>query len=84
MEEKNNTEAMGIAGLVLGIISIISCLFWYIALPTGILGIIFGAKASKRAGKALAKAGLVTGIIGLSLCIFIYVSLIMILMIEAM
>lgn len=61
MEEnnKNNSTAMNIASLVLGIISIISCLFWYVSLPTGILAIVFGTKAIKRSGKTLGKSGLV-------------------------
>lgn len=31
---ENNKSGMGIASLVLGIISIISVLFWYITMPT--------------------------------------------------
>lgn len=34
MEENKNKSAMGIAALVLGIISIVSVLFWYMTLPT--------------------------------------------------
>ena len=49
MEENNkNKSAMGIAGFVLGIISTLSTLFWYITVPTGVLAIIFGAKSSKK------------------------------------
>ena len=40
MEEKNK-NVMHICSLVLGIISIVFALFWYIALPTGILSIVF-------------------------------------------
>mgnify|MGYP000700616696 FL=1 len=51
MEENNkNKSAMGIAGFVLGIISTLSTLFWYITLPTGVLAILFGAKSSKKTG----------------------------------
>ena len=79
MEENNkNKSAMGIAGFVLGIISILSTLFWYITLPTGVLAIIFGAKSAKRTGNKLGKAGMILGIIGLSIFAFIYISLIMI------
>ncbi len=84
MEEKKKTEAIEIAALVLGIISIISCLFWYITLPTGILSIVFGAKSIKKTGKAFGKAGLVTGIIGISLFAFIYIGIIMLLIIADM
>lgn len=78
MEENNkNKSAMGIAGFVLGIISILSTLFWYITLPTGVLAIIFGAKSSKKTGSKLGKAGMILGIVGLSIFAFIYISLIM-------
>ena len=51
MEENNKEKStIGIAGFVLGIISILSALFWYITLPSGILAIIFGAKSVKRIG----------------------------------
>ena len=72
MEENNkNKSAMGIAGFVLGIISTLSTLFWYITLPTGVLAIILGAKSAKKTGNKL-------GIVGLSIFAFIYISLIMI------
>lgn len=76
MEENNkNKSVMGVAALVLGIISTLSILFWYITLPTGILAIIFGAKSAKKIGSKLGKAGMVLGIIGLSAFAFIYISL---------
>ena len=37
-----------IASLVLGIISILTSLFWYIALPTGIIALILGIKTYKN------------------------------------
>ena len=49
---------MNIASLVLGIISIITALFWYIALPTGILAIVFGVKSAIRTGSKIGKAGI--------------------------
>ena len=74
MEEKKKS-AMAVSSLVLGIISILTSLFWYMALPTGILAIIFGTKSVKKVGSKLGKAGLITGIIGVSICAFIYISL---------
>lgn len=67
-----------IAAFVLGIISALSTLFWYIALPTGILAIIFGVKSSRATGSKLGKAGMILGIIGLASCVFMYVSIILI------
>ena len=78
MEENNkNKSVMGVAALVLGIISTLSILFWYITLPTGVLAIIFGAKSSKKTGSKLGKAGMILGIVGLSIFAFIYISLVM-------
>ncbi len=79
MEENNkNKSAIGIAGFVLGIVSILSTLFWYITLPTGVLAIVFGAKSARKTGSKIGKTGLILGIIGLAIFAFIYISLIMI------
>ena len=78
MEENNKKKsAMGIAGFVLGIISILWSFFWYITLPAGVLAIIFGAKSAKKTGSKLGKAGMILGIVGLSIFAFIYISLVM-------
>lgn len=74
--ETKKTTCKGVAALTLGIISIIFSLFWYVSLPTGILAIVFGKKASKQTGSKLGKAGLVTGIVGLSLFVFLYITFI--------
>ena len=85
MEEKVvNKSYLGIDALVLGIISIVTALFWYMALPTGIMAIVFGAKSIKNSGSKLGKAGMITGIIGLSLFAFIYISMILILILANM
>ena len=81
MEEKKKS-GMGVAALTLGIISILTHLFWYLTLPTGILAIIFGAKSAKKIGSKLGKAGLVTGIVGLSLFVFIYATMILMLVLA--
>ena len=81
MEEKNKSS-MGIAALVLGIISIVTNLFWYMAIPTGILAIVFGVKSTRKVGSKMGKAGLITGIVGLALCVFIYISLTLILLLA--
>ncbi len=77
-EEMKKRTALGISSLVLGIISICTCIFYYISLPTGILAIIFGAIGTHKTGSKIAKAGLITGIIGVCLCIFLYISMIII------
>lgn len=83
MEENvKNKSVMHIASLVLGIVSIVSALFWYITLPTGILAIVFGVKSAKRTGSKIGKAGMITGIVGLSLFAFIYISLTLIIILS--
>ena len=82
MENDKKHTGMPVTSLVLGIISVLFSLFWYITLPTGILAIIFGAKTSKKLGSKLGKAGLIIGIIGLSLFAFIYISLTLLLLIA--
>ena len=69
MEEENNQETQvtnerkgfNITSMILGIISILSFCWWYVSIPSGIIGV----------------AGLVCGIIGLVLCIALYVLAIM-------
>lgn len=71
---------MGVASLVLGIISIVIGLFssgtlgWLGAI-IGIIGIILGASARKKpeAG-GIATAGLVCSIIGLVLCLILFIA----------
>ena len=83
-EDNKNKSAINIASLVLGIISIVTTLFWYITLPTGILAIIFGVKSIKKTGSKLGKAGMITGIIGLSIFAFVYISIIFIVILDNM
>lgn len=77
-------SGLGVASLVLGIISIVTALFWYMAIPTGILAIVFGVKSIRRVGSKLGKAGLVTGIVGLALFAFIYISMVLILILASL
>ena len=83
MEKKERkNSAMPVASLTLGIISILSALFYYVTLPTGILGLIFGIKSYREYKSKLGLAGLITSIVGLSLFVFIYISLIIILILN--
>lgn len=72
-------NGMAVAGLVLGIISIVLCIFTVVDMVIAILGIIFGAigvsKANKGArGKGMAMAGLICGIAGLILATVILIA----------
>lgn len=81
MEDKKKSS-LSVASLVLGIISVLTTLFWFITLPTGILAIIFGVKGIRRVGSKLAKAGFILGIIGLSIFALIYISIILIILLS--
>lgn len=82
MENNKKYTGLAVASLTLGIISIVTTLFWYISIPTGILAIIFGVKAIKNYGSKLGKSGLITGIIGISLCLLIYLFILGVALIE--
>ena len=85
MEENNiNKSVMHIVSLVLGIISIVTALFWYITITTGIAAIVFGEKKKKRTGSKIGKAGMITGIIGLALFAFMYIGMILMLVLANM
>ncbi len=58
-------KGMAIAALILGIVSVALCLYWFIALPAGIAAIVLGVLARKRGvGAGMALAGIITGSIG--------------------
>ncbi len=83
MKEKNEKHIVShIVALVLGIISVLTALFWYMSIPTGIISIVLGAKTYKRVGSKMGLAGMITGIVGLSLSLFIYMSLIIIIILQ--
>jgi hypothetical protein len=69
---------LAIASMVLGIVSLLFCI-WYIAIPCGILAIVFGiiagnkAKTGEGGGAGMAKAGFIMGCIGLAIDIIIVI-----------
>ena len=78
----NNKPISHIISLVLGIISVITTLFWYISLPAGITAIVLGVKSYRKEDKKLGLAGLITGIVGVSFCLLIYITLVIILILQ--
>ena len=75
MEEKKS-NGLGIASLVLGIVSIV---FSFIGLSTigliiGIVGIVLGVMARKKNPTGMAKAGLICSIIGTVLCALMFIA----------
>lgn len=73
--QKNKKDRKGfcIASMVLGIVAIVCFCLWYIAIPCGILAIIFGILGVKSTNKGMAIAGIITGAIGLLIFIFIII-----------
>lgn len=70
---------MGVASLVLGIISLVCGLFLtgfqWIGAIVGLVGIILGAAGKKNPeNKGIATAGMVCSIIGFILCVILYVA----------
>lgn len=66
------TNGQAVASLVLGLVSLVLMCIWYIALPCGILAIVFGCIARGNAKRGaprggMATAGLVLGIFGVVL-----------------
>ena len=74
--KKENRIVSHIISFVLSIISVITVLFWYISLPTGITAIILGIDSYKKEKKSLGLAGLIIGIVGTALCLLIYITLV--------
>ena len=69
-------SAASVTAFICGLLSILTSPFYYLALPLGILGIVFGTISAHRVGSKLGKAGLILGIIGLSLFVLLYATLI--------
>lgn len=82
--EKEKTKGCGFnaASLTLGIISVLTTLFWYITYPCGILAVVFGVKGINKTNGGVAKAGLTLGIVGMSLATLIYLFLITVMIIS--
>ena len=83
MEENNDlgqetvkpTEGrgMGIASMVLGIISIVLTCIIYVALPCAIVGLILGIIARKKGQRGMATAGVVCSSIGIALFVIMII-----------
>lgn len=63
--QQNDRRGMAIAAMVLGIISVVMVCLWYVAIPCGILGIVFGCVSLKSSGHGMALAGIICGSAGL-------------------
>lgn len=51
--------------MVVGIVSVALCLYWFLAIPLGIVAVILGVIARGRGvGAGMALAGIITGAVG--------------------
>ncbi|WP_291377969.1 DUF4190 domain-containing protein [Demequina sp.] len=58
-------KGMAIASLILGIVSVAMCLYWFLAIPAGVIAIVLGVIARGRGvGAGMALAGIITGALG--------------------
>lgn len=72
MDKEKAKSPLGVVSFILGIISVLSATIYYVTIPCGILSIIFGVKAKRKAASKLGTTGMILGIIGLSLFVVIY------------
>lgn len=72
---QSSTPGLSIAGMICGILSLLTCCFYYIGLPLAILGLIFSIIGMKRNanGKGMAIAGIVTSAISLAIAIIMLI-----------
>jgi len=60
-EPSSAADALGIASLIVGILAMPTVCLWCIAIPAGILALIFGAIGLKGRNRALAISGMICG-----------------------
>lgn len=68
----NSGKGMAVGALVCGIVSVVFCWLFYVAIPASLVAIVLGVLARKKlpqGGAGMATAGLVLGIIGLGLSV---------------
>jgi len=69
--EQRSARNMGIAGMVLGIVALVFCWFFFLSLPCGIVGLVLSIIAIKKGEKGMAIAGLVCSALALLVCVII-------------
>jgi hypothetical protein len=67
-KNKNYAKGMGIASMVLGIISIICC-FTYVQIACALTGLILGIISKRKQNNGFAVAGIVTASFGLAIAV---------------
>lgn len=70
---KQPSSGFSIASLVLGILSLVCSLIWFISIPLGVAALVFGFMGKPKGGKGMALAGIITGAIGIVASIIIVI-----------
>ena len=61
------------ASMVLGIVALVFCWFWYLSIPCGIIGLVLGIVAQKAGKIGMATAGIITSIIAIVIAVVIII-----------
>ena len=72
-KNKNYAKGMGIASMVLGIISIICC-FTYVQIACALTGLVLGIISKRKQNNGFAVAGIVTASFGLAIAVVSIIS----------
>lgn len=73
-EPQPQGKGMAIAAMVVGIVSVALCLYWFLSIPAGIVAVVLGVIARRRGvGAGMALAGIITGAIGFVLGLVILI-----------
>ncbi|MBR3864435.1 MAG: DUF4190 domain-containing protein [Clostridia bacterium] len=74
--QKKERKGLGIAGMVLGIVSMVLCCAWYIALPCSLIGLILSIVSQKSKGNGFAVAGIILCSFALAFALLIFLSVV--------
>ncbi len=74
--QRKERKGLGIAGMVLGIISMVLCCAWYIALPCSLIGLIFSIVSQKSKANGFALAGIILCSFSLAFALLICLSVV--------
>lgn len=64
---QSRTEGLAIAGMVLGILALVSVCFWFFAIPCAVVGLVLSAVGMKSTQRQMAIAGLVCSMAAVAL-----------------
>lgn len=74
-QPEKSSDGMAIASMVLGIVSTITCIWFYLSIPCAIIGLVLGCVYRSKGGKSgMSVAGIVCACVGLVLgCLMLFI-----------